>query len=76
MDANTEKREELYKFFKEKVNIDFKSFTKLKTRLVVDEMNKRLDEQIAIENARNQQLTQELYTERNRMMALTQELYG
>ncbi len=76
MQNNEQTREELYKFFQEKFNIDFKNYTPLKSRLVVDEMNKRLDEQLKIEKTRNERLTQEIYSERNRLMELTQEVYG
>ena len=71
-----QKREELYKYFKDNLDIDFHEFSPQKTRMVVDELNKRLDEQIAEEKAEIKRLTEELYTERNRIMELTKELYG
>ena len=71
-----QEREELYKFFKEQLNIDFHEYSETKTRLVVDELNERLDRQIAQDTLEIQRLTEEIYTERNRLMELTRELYG
>ncbi len=76
MENNEQRREELYSFFKDNLNVDFHEFSSMKARMVVDELNKRLDDQIAEEKERNKRLTEELYTERNRIMELTQELYG
>jgi len=73
---NEQRRQEVYKYFKDNLNIDFNSFTPQKARMVVDEMNKKLDEQIAEEKRKNTELTNMIYTERNRIMELTQELYG
>ena len=76
MENNDQRRAEVYKFFKDKLNLDFNEFSPQKARMVVDEMNKRLDEQLMIEKEKNERLTQEIYTERNRLMELTQEVYG
>ena len=76
MQDNEQRRQEVYKYFKDNLNIDFNSFTPQKARMVVDEMNKKLDEQIAEEKRKNIELTNMIYTERNRIMELTQELYG
>ncbi len=76
MENNEQRREELYSFFKDNLNVDFHEFSSMKARMVVDELNKRLDDQIAEEKERIKRLTEELYTERNRIMELTQELYG
>ena len=77
MENNEQQRkEEVYKFFKDKLNLDFNEFSPQKARMVVDEMNKRLDEQLEIEKERNKRLTEEIYTERNRIQQLTQEVYG
>ncbi len=76
MQDNEQRRQEVYKYFKDNLNIDFNSFTPQKARMVVDEMNKKLDEQIAEEKRKNTELTNMIYTERNRIMELTQELYG
>ena len=73
---NEERRTKAYQFFKNKLNIDFATFSPIKARMVVDELNKRLDDQLAVEREKNKKLTQEIYTERNRIMALTQEVYG
>ena len=76
MENNDQRRAEVYKFFKDKLNLDFNEFSPQKARMVVDEMNKRLDEQLIIEKEKNERLTQEIYTERNRLMELTKEVYG
>ena len=76
MQDNEQRRQEVYKYFKDNLNIDFNSFTPQKARMVVDEMNKKLDEQIAEEKRKNTELTNMIYAERNRIMELTQELYG
>ena len=76
MGNNEQKREELYSFFKNNLDVDFHEFSTLKARMVVDELNKRLDTQIREEKEKNKRLTEELYTERDRIMKLTQELYG
>ncbi len=73
---DNKRKEELYKFFKEKLNMDFNEFSPLKARMVVDRLNKELDEQLLIEKEKNKQLTQAIYTERNRLMELTNEVYG
>ena len=76
MENKEQRRQEVYKFFKEKLNLDFNEFSSQEARMVVDEMNKRLDEQLIVEKEKNERLTREIYTERNRLMELTQEVYG
>ncbi|MBQ4030385.1 MAG: hypothetical protein II625_01410 [Bacilli bacterium] len=76
MENNDQRRAAVYKFFKDKLNLDFNEFSPQKARMVVDELNKRLDDQLAVEREKNKKLTQEIYTERNRLMELTQEVYG
>ena len=71
-----DRRTRAINYFKAKLNIDFNEFTPLKARMVVDELNVRLDNLIAKEKEKNLELTQEIYTERNRLMKLTQEVYG
>ena len=76
MENNEQRKKEVYKFFKDTLNMDFNEFSPIKARMVVDRLNKELDEQLKIEKAKNERLTQEIYSERNRLMELTQELYG
>ena len=76
VENNEQKREELYKFFKDNLNIDFHEFSSVKARMVVDELNKRLDAEIIEEQEKNRRLIEEIYNERKRIMELTQELYG
>ena len=76
MENSDQRRAKAYQFFKSKLNIDFATFSPIKARMVVDELNKRLDTEMAEEREKNKKLTEEIYTERNRIMALTQEVYG
>lgn len=77
MDLNREERtKNALEFLKNKMNIDMAEFSPEKSRLVVDELNTRLDKLIEEEKKKNELLTQEIYTERNRIMELTQQLYG
>ena len=57
------------------MNVDLETFSPEKLNLFIEELDKKLDEQLAREKARNIELRNELNAEYNKLNQLTQELY-
>ena len=68
-----ERRKKAYEFYRKKFNIDIENFSPEKTRLILAEINKKLDKKIKQELEKNKQLNIELFELDNTIVETLQD---
>ncbi len=74
MISEEQRKKDVNKFFKETFNVDLEILSSEKSKVIIEEINKRLLEQLEVEKKKNEYLTQELYYNRQKINDLIQEL--